>query len=161
MAKDVKIFNLCDHYTGGKQYIVERCPKCLGNGYYYDIAFDNSGQAVLATGTIKLQQEMLKIINDVKGNNLFFPRWGSELHGFIGQKATKLDNAKMQLMITTSLEYLRFLQCEESDTYRNMSTDEILLGVESMNIVNYVVGYDVSVTIKNNSNSILTQTILL
>jgi hypothetical protein len=161
MSYDVKIFNLCDHYTGGKQYMPEKCPKCLGKGYYYDIAFDKAGQAVLATGSIKLQQEMLKIINDVKGDNPFFERWGSELHDLIGQKSTKLTSPKLQLMIRTSLEYLRFLQCEESDTYNNMTMDEILLGVESIKVDNYYVGYDVSVVIKNTSNEILEQTILL
>lgn len=32
MSVDVKIFTQCDHFTGGKQYIVERCPKCGGKG---------------------------------------------------------------------------------------------------------------------------------
>ena len=161
MSLDVRIFNLCDHYTGGKQYAMERCPKCRGNGYYYDIFYDASGAAILVTGTIKLQQEMLKIINDIKGNNIFFPMWGSELHGWIGQKGSKLTQNKLQLMIRLSLDYLRALQYEQQEAYNNMTNDEILLGVESMDIIDYMVGYDVSVTIKNMSDEIIGDTIYL
>ena len=161
MSVDVKIFTQCDHFTGGKQYIVERCPKCGGKGYYYDISYDLQGQAKLVTGTIKLQQEMLKIINDVRGNNLFFLRWGSELHDSIGTKRDKLTGSKLQVMVRMSLEYLRHLQLSQQEEYGNMTNDEVLLGVESIDIKDYVVGYDIDVTIKNTSNEILNQAILL
>ncbi len=161
MSVDVKIFTPCDHYTGNKQYIVERCPKCRGKGYYYDIDYDLQGKAKLITGTLKLQQECLKIINDVKGDNPFFLRWGSELHDLIGTKQDKLTNSKLQMMVIMALDYLRHVQLEQQETYQNMSTDEILLGVESVQSKNYVVGYDIDVTLKNASNEILNQSILL
>jgi hypothetical protein len=161
MSVDARIFTQCDHFTGGKQYIVERCPKCGGKGYYYDISYDLQGHANLITGTMKLQQEMLKIINDVKGNNPFYLRWGCELHGLIGTKQDKLTGSKLQLMVRMSLEYLRHLQLAQQEEYKNMSNDEILLGVESMDVKNYLVGYDIDVTIKNTSNEILNQSILL
>ena len=161
MSVDARIFTQCDHFTGGKQYIVERCPKCGGKGYYYDITYDLQGHANLITGTMKLQQEMLKIINDVKGNNPFYLRWGCELHGLIGTKQDKLTGSKLQLMVRMSLEYVRHLQLAQQEEYKNMSNDEILLGVESMDVKNYLVGYDIDVTIKNTSNEILNQSILL
>ena len=161
MSIDAEIFTMCDHYTGGKQYIPEKCPKCFGKGYYYDISYDLQGHAKVVTGTIKLQQEMLKIINDVKGNNIFFERWGSELHGLIGSKKSLLTNSKLQMMIITSFDYLQMLQRQQDVTYKNMSQDEILLGVQNIEIADYTVGFDVSVTIENESNDILSQTILL
>ena len=161
MSIDAEIFTMCDHYTGGKQYAPEKCPKCGGVGYYYDISYDNQGQAKLVTGTVKLQQEVLKIINDEKGNNIFFERWGSELHNLIGTKKTKLTNSKVQMMIITSLEYLQLLQNQENNLYKNMSQDEILLGIKDINVDDYNVGFDVSVTIENQSNEILNQTVLL
>ena len=100
-------------------------------------------------------------MNDVRGNNIFFPQWGCELHGLIGEKHTKLTSSKLQMMIRLSLEYLRFLQCEEHEVYRNMTSDEILLGVESINVKDLVVGYDVSVTIKNMSDEIIGDVIQL
>jgi len=161
MSVDVDIFTQCDHYTGGKQYIIDRCPKCRGNGYYYDIDYDLQGHAKLITGSPKLQQECLKIINDVKGDNPFFLRWGSEVHNQIGKKQDKLTSSKIQMMIRMSLDYLRHLQLAQQDKYKNMTTDEILLGVEHIDIKNYVVGYDLDVTLKNASNEILDQTIFL
>ena len=64
-------------------------------------------------------------------------------------------------MIRTSLEYLKYLQLAENKDYANMTSDEILLGVENIKVEDYVVGYDVNVTIKNQSSEILDQTILL
>lgn len=161
MSRDVRIFNMCDHYTNHKQYAVELCPKCLGKGYYYDVHFDVNGQAVLATGTIKLQQEVLKNINDVKGDNIFFESWGSEIHDVIGRKITALTPSKCEMMIRQSLEYLRYLQADQNDTYDNMTTDEILLGISNISVDKYTVGYDIGVTFVNTSNEILEQTILI
>jgi hypothetical protein len=161
MSVDAKIFTLCDHTTGGKTYMVDLCPKCLGKGYYYDIEFDLQGQAKLITGTHKLQQEVLKICNDEKGNNLYFSRWGSNLHNLIGSKQDKLSNSRLQMMVRMSLEYLQLLQQSANKEYGNFSQDEILLGIESIEMQSYVVGYDMNVTLKNQSNDILNQTILL
>lgn len=161
MSRDVMIFNVCDHFSGHKQYTVELCPKCLGSGYYYDVAFDANGRAVLATGTIKLQQEVLKCINDVKGDNIFFENWGSEVHDVVGRKETRLTSAKLEMMILQALEYLRYLQADENDVYANMTSDEILLGVKEVSIDRYAVGYDVGVTFVNTSDDLLSQTILI
>ena len=60
-----------------------------------------------------------------------------------------------------SLEYLQLLQQSAHSEYENFSSDEILLGIESIEMQSYVVGYDMRVTLKNQSNDILGQTILL
>lgn len=161
MSVDVKLFNMCDHYTGNKQYKPELCPKCGGKGYYYDIFFDQAGKPQLTTGSIKLQQEMLKMINDIKGDNVFFPRWGSELHNLVGQKITKTPGIKAKWMVVQCLEYLRTLQLVANKQFENLTDDEILLGIEQINLTNFVTGYNIDVTISNISNEILEQSILL
>ena len=159
MSTDIKMFCLCDHYCNHKQYSYDLCPKCKGMGYYYDITFDVSGNPVLATGTIKLQQEMLKMVNDVRGNNRYFERWGSTIHDIIGSKATNLPTAKCEIAIRMCLEYLRLLQLAENETYDNMTDDEILLDVERIVITSFDRGYDFDITIKNQSDEILEQSI--
>ena len=62
MSKDVQFFNMCNHIIDNKYYDLYACPRCYGKSYYIDICFDNAGEAVLAQGDIKLQQEILKII---------------------------------------------------------------------------------------------------
>jgi hypothetical protein len=159
MSTDIKMFCQCDHYSNGKQYTYDLCPKCLGKGYYYDISFDSTGNPVLATGTIKLQQEVLKIINDERGNNLFFDRWGSTIHNIIGTKMTNMPVAKCEMAIRMSLDYLKMLQQSQNASYDNMTSDEILLDVESIQTTQFSRGYDINVTIKNQSNEIYDQTI--
>jgi hypothetical protein len=159
MSTDIKMFVQCDHYADGKQYTYDMCPKCFGKGYYYDISFDSTGNPILATGTIKLQQEVLKIINDVRGNNLFFERWGSTIHDIIGSKMTNMPMAKCEMAVRMCLDYLKTLQQMEHEMYDNMTSDEILLDVESINSTQFSRGYDIAVTIKNQSNEIYDQTI--
>lgn len=161
MSQDVKLFHQCDHFTGGKQYTIEHCPKCLSKGYYYDISFDNAGKAVTTSGTIKLQQEVLKAMHDIRGDNLFFPRYGSGIHDFIGRKATVLDRMKIDYDVRLTLEHLRQLQMAANDVYGNFTEDEVLQGVEAVNIEQFVTGYNVGVTIKNVSNEIYDQSIEL
>ena len=161
MSVDVKLFNHCNHFTGGKQYTIETCPKCLGAGYYYDIAYDEANKVILTNGTIKLQQEVLKAMNDVKGENVFFPKYGSEIHGYVGRKSTVTSRMKMEYSIRQTLEYLRALQVAENNQYENMTSDEILQGVSRVDITPLVDGYDVGVTIANVSNTVLNQTIQL
>lgn len=161
MSTDVKMFCQCDHYANHKQYNYEMCPKCQGKGYYYDITFDFSGNPVLATGTIKLQQEMLKIINDVKGNNRYFPDWGSTVHDIIGSKITNMPAAKCEIAVRMSLEYLKLLQLAQNETYGNMTQDEIMLDVDNIVITQFDRGYDLDVTIKNQEQEIFNQSIYL
>lgn len=159
LSTDIKLFCQCDHYANHKQYSHDMCPKCKGNGYYYDITFDISGNPILATGTIKLQQEMLKIINDVKGNNKYYENWGSIIHNIIGSKITNMPAAKCDLAVRMALEYLKLLQITENSTYDNMTDDEILLDVENVKITQFDRGYELDVTIKNQEDEIFNQTI--
>ena len=159
LSTDIKLFCQCDHYANHKQYNYDMCPKCKGNGYYYDITFDVSGNPVLATGTIKLQQEMLKIVNDVKGNNKYYEEWGSTVHDIIGSKMTNMPAAKCELAVRMALEYLKLLQITENTNYENMTNDEILLDVEKVNIIQFDRGYELDITIKNQSDEIFEQTI--
>jgi len=137
------------------------CPKCKGKGYYYDITFDASGNPVLATGTIKLQQEMLKIINDVRGNNKYFERWGSTIHDIVGSKMTNMPAAKCEMAVRFALEYLKLLQTIEDEEYKNMTKDEILLDVESVKTTQFDRGYNLHIAIKNQSDELLDQSIYL
>jgi len=161
MSQDVKLFHQCDHYVGGKQYAAPLCPRCLGKGYYYDISFDGSGKAITTSGTIKLQQEVLKAVNDIREDNLFFPRWGSGLHGFIGQKSSKLDRMKMGYDVRETLDYLRDLQLEAREDYRNMDDSEIIQDIEAVTVTPITTGYDVNVRFTNIESEIYGQSIEL
>ena len=69
------VFNGCNHMINGTLYASNLCPKCRGKNYYKDIAFDNNGHAILCDKEIKLQQEVLKIVDDPKFGNKFHQLW--------------------------------------------------------------------------------------
>ena len=109
MSTDVKVFNACNHVVNGERYTQDTCPLCRGKSYYKDIAFDNSGKAVLCTGEIKLQQEVLKIMDDPKGGNKFHPNWGDELianhsHAYLGSKNLPLVSSPYLVLLYSCLK---------------------------------------------------------
>ena len=85
MSKDMMIFNACNHKIDRVEYPALECPLCKGKGFYYDIAYDQRGRIVTCDNEIKLQQEILKILNDIKGGNLFHPNYGNNIYniGFL------------------------------------------------------------------------------
>lgn len=161
MSQDVKLFHQCDHVVGGKQHAAHLCPRCLGKGYYYDISFDEAGKAITTSGQIKLQQEVLKIINDIRGDNPFFPDWGSGIHDYIGSKASKLDRMKIGYDVRMTLEYLRELQVDAREKYNNMADNEIIQNVLSVDVDQIIMGYDVDVKFSNIQEEIYEQAIEL
>ena len=79
MSYDVQMFVLCNHYVDEVLHESQSCPRCYGRDFYFDIHFDDMGQAVLAGGTLKLQQELMKISIEEKGSNPFHALWGSDV----------------------------------------------------------------------------------
>lgn len=162
MSKDIKMFNACDHIVKNKQYDPQLCPKCYGKNYYLDIHFDINGETVLTEGSIKLQQEMLKIILDKKYMNAFHPRWGSEIDSIIGTKNINIGKAKLEVIIRMALEHLKSIQISSNTTFKNFTDDEILKLIEHVEITPLgPVGYNVDVTITNISGEVLHQSITL
>ena len=111
MSKDMMIFNLCDHMINGEKYNIEDCPLCKGKSYYYDIAFNQKGEIETCEDSIKLQQEVLKILTDIKGGNRFFPNYGNELtKDTIGKKKNSTTQQRIQIALYDTLQYLKNIQ---------------------------------------------------
>ena len=162
MGQDIKFFCACDHVVDNVVYRSDSCPRCYGNGYYLDVHIDNVGNAVLTTGEIKLQQEMLKIILDEKYKNLFHPQWGSELSGRVGTKNVNINKVKIEIMVRKALEYLKGVQMEQNALYQNLNPDEILDEIVDV-IVSDIgrTGYSIKVTVSNAVKEIYTQTLYI
>lgn len=152
MSKDIKMFNLCDHMVEGEYYGNTYCPKCYGKNYYYDMCFDRDGKIITATGEIKLQQEVLKIINDKKGGNKFFPEWGNIIASgeIIGTKNLKNTGQKLQMIIYETLQYLKNVQINNQLLFNNMMENEIIEEIEEITITPIPpMGYQIGVKFKN------------
>ena len=167
MSTDVKVFNACNHVVDNVKYEYNRCPLCNGKSYYKDIAFDNSGKAVLCTGELKLQQEILKIMDDPKYGNKFHQEWGDLLivnnsHAMIGSKNVALTAQKIQIIIYETLIYLKNVQMNNQILFKNMSEEEIIDQITNIDVESYTpMGYRVKVTFSNTVGEIFTQEIIL
>ena len=167
MSTDVKVFNACNHVVNGERYTQNTCPLCKGKSYYKDIAFDNNGKAVLCTGEIKLQQEILKIMDDPKGGNKFHINWGDELitnnsHAMLGSKNLPLVAQRIRIIIYETMVYLKNVQVNNQVLFKNMSEEEIIDQIVSIDVDTYSpVGFIVNVKFSNLEGEIFTQQIIL
>lgn len=163
MSTDVQFFGACNHIVNKKQYLLDLCPRCYGKGYYVDIFFDLNGQTVLTTDSIKLQQEILKIMIDEKYSNIFHPDWGSEMNTmFVGTKNLSINATKLEVIIKNALKYLKNIQISENAKWKNMTELEILNEVEYVEITPLgQTGYYVEVILSNSVGEIFTQSIIL
>ena len=161
MSKDVQMFNACNHIVDNKQYDTYLCPRCYGKGYYVDICFDMQGKAILASGSIKLQQEMLKIIIDKKFESPFYPEWGCEKDILVGTKNIQMNKVKLEVIIRQTLEYLKKVQINEYKIWKNLTNDEILNKIDFIQIFILRDGYYIDINILNAKNEIVTQTFII
>ena len=162
MSYDVKLFNGCDHIVDGVRYDLQLCPKCLGKGYYFDICFDDAGQAILTENDLKLQQEMLKVIIDRKYKNIFHEEWGSRVDELIGSKNNEITKNKLKVIVRQAEEYLQKIQSIEYNEHKNLNNKEILDDIISVNIKELgPTGYLVSVLVKNVAEDIFEQEVLI
>jgi hypothetical protein len=162
MSQDVKFFVACDHLVDNRIYNNDECPRCYGKGYYLDIHFDNSGQAVLTTGSLKLQQEILKVIMDEKYKNVFHPLWGSELHDLPGSKNLRITRVKIEMAVRSAIEYLKNVQLAEYAEFKNLTTEEILDQILYIEVTPLgPTGYSVNVVISNSVGELMSQTITI
>ena len=96
----------------------------------FDIAFDPSGQAVMANNEIKLQQECLKVLLDDKTSDLFFPQWGSEISAFIGKKKTQALMSRLEMTVRNCIERLKQVQIHEAESNPHINEYEVLNQIE-------------------------------
>lgn len=163
MSIDVKLFNGCNHIIDGIKYQPDQCPKCNGKNFYYDMHFDISGKVVTCSSSVKLQQEVLKIMNDKKFGNKFHTQWGDMLINvvdskFIGKKNLPSTSQKIQMIVYQTLQYLKKVQINNQIIFKNMSEEEIIKEIIDINVIPINnIGYNVSVTFSDCSGNIYTQ----
>lgn len=163
MSKDVQFFGACNHIVDGIYYESPLCPRCYGKGYYIDIFFDINGQAILSSESIKLQQEVLKIMIDKKYSNVFHPEWGSEIDSsFIGTKNLSINKTKVELLVRNALDLLKNIQMTENQKWSNMTEQEILDNIDYIEVTPLnKTGYYIEVIISNSAGETMTQSIVL
>lgn len=87
----------CTHNLPSGQYTLYTCPRCLGQGYYYDIKFDAGGLIPQVWDETKLAQELEKIT--ITDFNPFHPEYGAKLKSRAGQ----VSKDELKAIIRTDL----------------------------------------------------------
>lgn len=134
MSKSISCLSYCNHYVNGKSYPAELCPRCYGKNYYIDLAFDFRGEIVTASNSIKLQQDLIKILLDEKGSDLFYPNWGNESYMFIGQKNTLITKSRLEVAIRRTLDHLKTIQEHDASVNNAVTADEVLQSIDNISI---------------------------
>ena len=163
MSKDMMIFNACNHKIDRVEYPALECPLCKGKGFYYDIAYEQRGRIVTCDNEIKLQQEILKILNDIKGGNPFHPNYGNNIYnvGF-GRKNTDVMVQRIQVMIYDALQYLRGIQINNKVLFKNATDAELLEEINEINVVQLEpTRYQISIKFTSASGAVFSQSLIV
>ena len=160
MSSDVKFFTACDHQVNGTTYESPYCPRCYGKGYYLDVSFDASGDAVTTSGSIKLQQEMLKVLLDKKGSDVFDKNFGSDIYLYLGHKKLLITKSKLEMAVRRAIEYLKKVQENEADTNATISSEEIFDSIKYIEITAIsITGWKLNVYCSNMVSEVYSQSI--
>jgi phage baseplate assembly protein W len=153
MAYDVKMFALCDHYVEETQYNGSKCIRCYGKGYYLDVFFDKKNEYTvsLASGVDKLKQEILKIMLEEKGSNVFHPNWGNEIRErVVGKKNISSSAIRLEVLVRDAIQYLQSVKDLNNVRYQNALPDEMIDYVDSVKVVQTSQnGYDIYIVVVN------------
>lgn len=155
--KEIYEKSILTDYSGNSN----QCPRCYGSGVYFDIAFDNDGKAILIDDSLKLQQEVFKIVMQEKGENLFHKQYGIELNKRIaGSKNFDNIKPKLEFIVSQAINHLFDLQQNQKISKRNTTPGEVLKSVESINVTRTSpTTYSVNVSIKAEDETNLTSTV--
>lgn len=155
----MKMFTACNHIVDDNLFESRLCPKCYGKGFYFDINFE-SGKPVLSEGSDKLMQEILKILIEDKGDNIFHPEWGNEVNTrLIGTKNIEVKRTKLEVMLRNTLDYLRTVQQAEDEEWENMTNEELLGEIELIKVTPVgPTGYNIKIQVVNTAGKTVSQT---
>lgn len=129
-------------------------------GFYFDVYFDDNGQVVTTSESSKLTQELLKIILEDKGSNLFHKNWGCDVRQRIGTKKTPANALKVELSVRNAVQFLQNLQESSQATLKNMLPSEIIATINSVTVTDDGPdGYRVTVSVTSQAGDIITHTV--
>jgi len=132
---DVKLEHICDHNLPSGKYILNTCPRCLGKGFYYDIKFSPLGDVLTVSEVEKLLQELVKITITSKGNNPFYPDYGSYVVDSVGALQTEgFRETKLKQSIMDAVLRLRYLQRDGIERGYKFSLKELIDKIENIEI---------------------------
>jgi hypothetical protein len=163
---DVKLKHLCDHVLSTGTYKLENCPRCLGNGYYYDIKFDPDGLIKNVKGREKLSQELEKITLTMIGENTFHNLYGTILKKFYtGDVIGNVQQNQLKKSIINAVLRLKLLQQQSIAQGAGFDASELINKIDRIDIFEIynnstAIGFRVYINTSDNDQTTIEGTII-
>jgi len=137
MSFDIGKTVKCNHidYTGrywGDPTEINGCPRCKGEGEYYDLSWDIvSGEAEQVDDIDLLEELVIKAVLTEIGDNKFHPEYGTSIIGSIGNAASVESVARtVEMEVGKALGQLYLRQQQQLQLGQSMSEDELIYKVD-------------------------------
>jgi len=164
--REPKLKHICDHVLSSGIFKLANCPRCLGNGYYYDVKLDPMGLISQVEGVDKLTQELEKIVLTPLGSSTFHNLYGT-LIGDSHMKAIGDETKEQQLKrsIINAILRLKMLQEQSIDRGAGFTASELILRISRIEVFEIYgaptsIGYRVYIVTPNGENSLVEGTII-
>lgn len=118
----------------GVAFPLENCPRCRGEGFYFDITFNKKGEPNFINKEPKLAQDVIKILLTRIFENLFIMRYGTTLKDIIGTKINLLFFDEIRTTIARALSLLASQRVSEEALGVNIDEEEKILGIDDVRV---------------------------
>jgi hypothetical protein len=109
------------------------CPRCKGTEVENDYRFNSQGEALTVVDNNLLYQTVLKTVLTIRGSNIYFPWYGSNVSSSIGAKAIAGVSATIRESVQQALRNLQSLQTSQSN-YQVVTPKERLYSVDNLSV---------------------------
>ncbi len=125
IGAEVSSFKACyNAYNHLEKYTLNACPKCLGTGYVWDLAWDRLGYTEKIKQSSKLQQELEKIILSKLFRNPYHMSYGTRIKYYIFNAVPDTAATQLRSDIVAAISRLQFLQDEEVGSLKTIPDTE-------------------------------------
>jgi len=148
--REPKLKHVCDHVLSTGTYKLTTCPRCAGNGYYYDAKLDSQGLVIQISGVNKLQQELEKIIRTALGDNKIHTDYGALLNSSYSNVISEELKNKLKSSLSDAVYFIKHQQDTELSAGTAYTSDELIYGVENIDIFDIygdptAIGYSIGI----------------
>ena len=133
--REPKLRQLCNHVLASGTFTINNCPRCLSNGYYYDILINQDGLIDQVQGVSKLGQELEKITITQIGENTFHISYGTIVNEVFGELTVPGREALLRQSIIAAVYRLKTLQQLELENGGQFPSSELIDRIDKIDFL--------------------------
>jgi len=134
--RDLLTKTSCNHKLGDLVFSLNQCPRCLGDGVYFDVNIGIGGDFNLVENSSRLVQDVEKSLLEHVGSNIEDSLWGSALYSLSKINNYALTRGFIVSSVVNALSHLRDLLIKENFDYVLPSSEKIHInGIKDLKIM--------------------------